>query len=222
MTSPTQSAWPETPETPETPEPTSDAPVTPRPGRKLTVLKAVLVILLTLIVLFVGAVGITAIVLYGDYSAQYPARFAAPARIGALVHVTEPALERGERQVVEQLRKSGLEAPFAAFYQDESDPTHGVFIAGSTQRVLLPRFEVAGAFHTIQGDGITIKNLQRIDAGKPGGTVQCGTASAANSDSVICAWADHGSVGVIRLGNRTMKEAAGLVSEIRNSAIIRD
>jgi hypothetical protein len=219
MSSPTQSAWPETP-APHSPS--SGAPGQP-PGRRVPkVLKILLVTVVTLVVLCAGLAGITAIVLYGDYSVQYPARFGAPARIGSLVHTTNPALLQGERDVAAQLRKSGMKQPFAAFYEDQSDPRHGVFVAGSTQRVLLPRFEVAGAFHTIQGDGIKIDDMRRVDAGKVGGTVQCGTAADANSDSVICAWADHGSVGVIRLGNRSLKEAADVVREIRGAAIIRD
>lgn len=221
MSSPTQSVWPDVPDAHAAP-PGQESPATAPARRGRKALKALLVTVLALVVICVGAAGIVAIVLYGDYSVQYPARFGAPARIGSLVHTSAPSLLQGERDVTAQLRKSGMKQPFAAFYEDQSDPRHGVFVAGSTQRVLLPRFEVAGAFHTIEGDGIEIKDMQRIDAGKPGGTVQCGTATDAISDSVICAWADHGSIGVIRLGNRTIKEAGDVVREIRGAAIVRD
>ncbi|MDQ1646127.1 MAG: hypothetical protein QOJ50_2311 [Cryptosporangiaceae bacterium] len=222
MTSPTQSAWPDAPVS-GAPDSSASTPSTgaDRPGRKLGILRIALLVLATLVLLAIAAAGITAIALYGDYAAQYPARFGAPTRIGTLVHTSDPTLRAGETEVVAQLRKTGLKQPFAAFYEDEADGQHGIFLAGSTQRVLLPRFEVAGAFHTIQGDGITVNNLERVDAGKPGGTVQCGTSKADGANSVICAWADHGSIGVLRLPNRTVKEATVVVREVRTAAIIR-
>jgi hypothetical protein len=216
MTSPTQSAWPDTPVSGAPDSKTADSP-----GRKLGILRIALLVLATLVLLAIAAAGITAIVLYGDYTAQYPARFGAPTRIGTLIHTSDPTLRSAEGEVVTQLRKTGLKQPFAAFYEDEADSQHGIFVAGSTQRVLLPRFEVAAAFHTIQGDGIAVKNLKRVDAGKPGGTVQCGTSQSDGASSAICAWADHGSIGVVRLPNRTVKEATIAVREIRTAAIIR-
>jgi hypothetical protein len=219
MTSPTPPAWTDA-QLPDADEPQqADQPA--RHARKGGVLRMILAGLLSVVLILGGVIGITAIVLYGDYSAQYPARFAAPARIGALVHTNEPALLAGEQAAVAELRQAGLSKPFAAFYDDRSDPERGVFVAGGTQRVLLPRFEVAGAFRTIEGSGITVKNLRRVNAGRLGGTVQCGTAVVEKVDAVICAWADHGSIGVVRMMRRSVRDAPGMVTEVRSAMIIR-
>jgi hypothetical protein len=181
-------------------------------------LRILLGILVTLLLLLVGVVGGTVIVLYGDYSVQYPARFRAPDRIGELVHTKDPELLRSERGAVADLRKSGLEQPFASHYVDAANPKIGVFVAGSTQRVLLPRFEVGGALRMI---GVPVADRVNVKAGEQGGTVQCGSALVAGTHTVVCVWADHGSMGVVRFMGRSLDEAGSLVAEIRAATIVR-
>ncbi|HEU4425211.1 MAG TPA: hypothetical protein VFR67_21995, partial [Pilimelia sp.] len=58
-------------------------------------------------------------------------------------------------------------------------------------------------------------------AGAPGGYLRCAVGEADGDDLILCAWSDHGSLGVATFSAGSMTNSAGLVRKLRTALIAR-
>lgn len=160
---------------------------------------------MTLVLLVGGLLAGLWIVQYGDYSVEYPARFTAPDRVGALVRVKDGRPDQAERALVADT------GSVTVLYRDTRHRDRRAFLVGRAERVLSPERAVRNAAGVLS-------DRYAVDPGRLGGVVECG----ASGDSVtVCVWADHGSVGVVRFTGWSPIDAAQLVGEVRAATVVR-
>jgi hypothetical protein len=179
--------------------PEAPPPPAPLAGWRSTVRVAVGV-LVTLVLLTAGVFGVLAIMRYSTYSVEYPARLTAPDRIGDLTRARRAELLTPERALVSR------PGAFAAVY---TAPGHRVFVTGRAERILVPD----RALPPLPGP-----DAYRVDPGPVGGRVQCVLSGAT---VIVCAWADHGSAGVLRLAGWAPAEVPQVLADVRGATIVR-
>jgi hypothetical protein len=77
--------------------------------------------------------------------------------------------------------------------------------------------------NAIRGQGKNLANVTPFPAGKQGGYLKCADGKDDKGKPVvICAWVDHGSVGLsLCYGQRPMPECAAFLRELREEIIVR-
>jgi len=82
-----------------------------------------------------------------------------------------------------------------AFYGSADEQDMVMVVAASTF-VLNPERELDDAVKGISSE-LAVKRLTSIAPGPNGGEARCGDGESAGVSLGVCAWADHGSVGII-------------------------
>ncbi|WP_433210299.1 hypothetical protein ACQP00_47370 [Dactylosporangium sp. CS-047395] len=114
-------------------------------------------------------------------------------------------------------------------YSDEQDDdiTHVVVLVAATGTFFSPGSEVDSAFKGFgsSSGATTVSAPSEYPAGKLGGTAKCGSSAySAGGTSVkmsMCAWADHGSVGLVLFMGQELSYAAGHFVDIREAVQTR-
>jgi len=115
----------------------------------------------------------------------------------------------------------GARDTVAGFYEDPSDQAKLVMIAGVTSDLPDPDAELDGTFRGLSTGGLPVKNIKKTKAGPLGGVAKCGTSAASGTPVAVCAWADHGSVGMTFFYNRTVAQSTSLFLKIRSAMLKR-
>lgn len=105
----------------------------------------------------------------------------------------------------------------AAGIYSNGDPQKLVVLVAATSTVLFPDDEVDDAFsgfNATAADG-GVSGQTSYPAGDLGGTVKCATGTEDELAMTLCAWADHGSVGIAIFIGRDLQESADLFLQIR-------
>lgn len=153
---------------------------------------------------------------------EYPSRISAiPEQVGTL-HRDDTDLTRliaaaaADRIRIEQ----GIDDGFAGAFIDPKTKDQNAYAFGGTLLVWNPSDALNKA---IQGAGSTITDVTAFDAGRMGGQLKCANGKDDKRKAiVICAWVDHGSVGIgVFYGGRTMAESAAFLRALREAIIIR-
>jgi hypothetical protein len=113
--------------------------------------------------------------------------------------------------------------------KDDDDPTHLVVLVAATGTFFSPGSQVDAAFKGFgAGEGLTmVSTPKEYPAGDLGGTVKCGGAeyngsgSSADLKMSMCAWSDHGSVGIVLFMGRDVADAANQFVAIREAVQTR-
>lgn len=154
--------------------------------------------------------------------AQYPARVAArPAEVEGLKRNDNPIVKTVAAVMADRFRlEPWIDDAFAAMYTDPKSDKRNVIFFGATLFIWDPDGEFD---KVIQGAGETLSNVTEYPPGVMGGELRCGNGEDDKGEPVIlCAWADHGSLGVgIFYGDRPMDECASILSTLREKIIIR-
>ncbi|MFG2008069.1 hypothetical protein ACGFNF_03220 [Micromonospora sp. NPDC048868] len=124
-------------------------------------------------------------------------RVVTPETLGGRPKSTEPTLRKAADDMVRELRSSvrGETGVAGAFYGSADERNMVMVIAASTF-VLNPERELDDAVKGISKD-LAVKRLTTIAPGPLGGLAKCGDGESAGVPLGVCAWADHGSVGLI-------------------------
>lgn len=185
-------------------------PVPPR--KRHTGLKITLGVLAGLLVLC----GVGGYLLVRPYLGEYPATLSAPDSVAGLQKLTDPQFQQLSDEMTTSL-KSSIKASSAigAFYAPNGDKTHAVLVAGATTLILNPGTQLKGAFDGLASSDLTVTGTGSVDAGPMGGTAECGQAETSGIPIGVCAWADHGSVGMVIAFSHTPAETADLMRTIR-------
>ncbi|MBQ1073624.1 hypothetical protein KBX06_10710 [Micromonospora sp. C31] len=124
-------------------------------------------------------------------------RVVTPETLGGRSKSTEPTLRKAADDMVRELRSSvrGETGVAGAFY-GSADKRDMVMVIAASTFVLNPERELDDAVKGISKD-LAVKRLTTIAPGPLGGQAKCGDGESAGVPLGVCAWADHGSVGII-------------------------
>lgn len=185
----------------------------PAPVRKRhTGLKITLAVLVVLLV----ACGIGGFLVVRPVLAEYPATLSAPDTLAGMRKLTDPQFQQLSNELTSELKTTvhGTSA-IGAFYAPNGDKPHSVMVAGATTLILNPGTQLKAAFTGLASSDLKVANVAAADAGDMGGQARCGSASADEVAMGVCAWADHGSVGMVVAYNRSAADTAQLMRTIR-------
>jgi hypothetical protein len=151
---------------------------------------------------------------------QYPATAATDAAVAGLTAVDDGSADK----IVSRLRgtvdtEQIDEARFSVVYRDMSKRRVTVF--GTTRLVTDPK-KALDASMTQLTSQLQLSDVHKVDAGPLGGQERCGTGRLDGRSVAVCAWADHGSVGVGLFAGRSVEGSAPTLQEIRAAIIQRD
>ncbi|SCL50310.1 hypothetical protein GA0070606_1614 [Micromonospora citrea] len=110
---------------------------------------------------------------------------------------TEPTLKKLADDMVRDLKSSVPQATgvVGAFY-GSADERDMVMVVAASTFVLNPERELDDSVKGISKE-LAVKRLTTIAPGPNGGLAKCGDGESAGVPLGVCAWADHGSVGII-------------------------
>ncbi|WP_433301837.1 hypothetical protein ACQP2F_07275 [Actinoplanes sp. CA-030573] len=194
----------------------AEEPPSPEPRPRSRVRRALLLGLLGVAVAGAGALAYTAY----QISTQKDATLTAPAQIGTLrLDTSEDAKSTADYLQTAVAAEIDLDKAIGAVYLDSGDKN--VLLFGGTALFWAPENDLDTAFDLISDNEGAVTDLHEVDAGKLGGTMKCGTTKTDSGDLTVCGWADHGSVALGMFNNRTEKEAAPLMRQIRDATQTR-
>ncbi|MEV4137825.1 hypothetical protein AB0J72_37350 [Dactylosporangium sp. NPDC049742] len=103
----------------------------------------------------------------------------------------------------------------AAGIYSTGDPQKLVVIVAATSTVVFPDDEIEDAFKGFNSTGGSVGGQTSYPAGDLGGTVKCASGTEDELPMTLCAWADHGSVGIGVFIGRDLEDASSLFLQIR-------
>jgi hypothetical protein len=151
---------------------------------------------------------------------EYPAKVATPAQAAGLVRVDDAAARRLIIDMKRRVRSEYLlaEDVFAAVYTEPETDGENVNLLGAARLTLDPDKDLKSALGKLSR--FTVTESRPLDAGRLGGELRCGQASGEDS-TVVCGWADHGSIGVAVFTGRSTEESAELLRGLRAAVVTR-
>jgi len=151
---------------------------------------------------------------------QYPVSAALPSRVSDLSLRDDNTSKNAAERLSQQLRDSNLAGQdvFAGVYGDGDGKRVTIF--GTTGLRLNPKQDVEAELNHLTGD-YKITKIQSFDLGETGLHERCGVGRSSGNAVVVCAWADHGSLGTVLLTRRNLTESAELVGVLRSAVLTR-
>jgi hypothetical protein len=170
-----------------------------------------------------GASGATPTATADPFAKERNATLTVPKTLAGLTKSTNKDLQKTADDLTKQMEGSvpGARDTVAAFYEDPNDSTKLVMVAGVTSNLPDPDAELDGTFRGLGTGGLPVSNLKKTSAGPLGGVAKCGTSTAGGVPVSVCAWADHGSVGMTFFYNRKVSESTSLFLKIRSAVLKR-
>jgi hypothetical protein len=180
--------------------------------RRSPVRRVVLLVLLVIAVAGLGTLG------YAGYQigTQKNATLSTPGQIGGLRLNTTPDGEQTADYLQTALdAEVSLNKTAGAVYTDAAG--HSVLFFGGTATIWSPDSQLDNAFGLISDKQGAVTGLHKVDAGKLGGTMKCGTTKSDDGTLPVCGWADHGCLAVAMFPNQPESAAAPLLRTIRDA-----
>jgi hypothetical protein len=173
------------------------------------------VILLALLVIAVAGLGTLG---YAGWQigTQKDATLTAPDQIGDLrLDSSDDGLQTADYLQTALDAEVNLDKTVGAVYADSAG--HSVLFFGGTATIWSPDTQLSNAFGLISDKQGAVTGLHKIDAGKLGGTMKCGTTKSDDGTLAVCGWADHGCLAVAMFPNQPVSAAAPLLRTIRDA-----
>jgi hypothetical protein len=151
---------------------------------------------------------------------QYPATAAIPAEVAGLTLRDDAESKRIVRELETEARTHNwlAEDTFAAVY--DGGPGWRVTVYGTTGFRLAPKSDLDAEFNRL-ADSRHLTDVRDVDAGPDGGYGRCGVGATKEDDFVLCAWADHGSLGVATFSAGSMERSAETLQNLRQAIVSR-
>lgn len=108
-----------------------------------------------------------------------------------------------------------LDRSFGTVYRDPVDAKRSVLIFGGTTLLWQPERDLNTLFGLLTDETGKVTGLHKVDAGRLGGVMKCGTTSGDGGDFAVCGWADHGSAVLAMFPGRSMDDSAALFRQLR-------
>lgn len=153
---------------------------------------------------------------------EYPSKIAAtPAEVGGLKRNDDGVVKLIAAEANYRIRASEyVDGSFVSAFADPASAERGVIAFGGTALIWDPEKTLKEA---IQGAGEDLKNVTAFPPGKLGGHLKCGNGKDDQGKPVVmCAWIDHGSMGIgVFYGGRSKEDSANFMRALREAIIIR-
>jgi hypothetical protein len=120
----------------------------------------------------------------------------------------------------QQLRDANtrVDRVFAGVYADPNGKRVTIF--GTTSLRLTPKADVEAELRRLAGE-FGLRDIEPYDLGETGVHERCGLGVRDGSSVVVCAWADHGSLGTVVADRRSMRDSAELTGILRSAVLTR-
>ena len=156
------------------------------------------------------------------YYDEYPATAEVDAKVAGL----DPVEDKTAQKTADRLRKAVDseqldEARFTVVYAGPGNRQRRVTVFGTTRVITDPKKDLDAAMGKLSGD-LQLADVREVDAGPLGGEQRCGTGKLDGKAVSMCAWADHGSMGVALFASRTVEASGPILQNIRAGVIQRD
>ena len=152
---------------------------------------------------------------------QYPSSSSPGVQVTGLSKVNDAARLKRARQLEGKVGDDSLdEDTFAQVYVDAANRQRRVTLVGATRFIWSPEDDLAAMFQRL-GTVIAIKEIREVDAGPLGGEQRCAAASVDGQAHVLCAWADHGSTGIVLATGSAESTTAEQTRAVRAGVISR-
>ena len=173
------------------------------------------IVLLSL--LGVGVAGAAALLFTGwQISSQKDATLTAPTRIGSLtLDQSEDGKSTADYLQTALAAEVSLDKTVGAVYSDTAK--NNVLFLGGTGLIWSPEKDLDTTFGLISDKQGAVTGLHKVDAGRLGGVMKCGTTKSDNGDLAVCGWSDHGSVALAMFPGHSENESAALLLQIRDA-----
>ncbi|MDI1465264.1 hypothetical protein QEZ54_30290 [Catellatospora sp. KI3] len=155
--------------------------------------------------------------------AQFPVHAEIHGRIAGFVVDPDPEVRAQAAKIVARIKaEQGADGAFAAKLNDPADAGRPVVVFGATRLVWDPAAEMKKAIGGL-GDG-RVTDVRSYQLKARDAQLRCGdTRDDQGTAVVVCAWFDHGSVGVgLFYGGRTKDASAAALREIRAAILVKD
>ncbi|MGC9668724.1 hypothetical protein ACNTMW_19475 [Planosporangium sp. 12N6] len=196
----------------------------PAPTAKKRTALTITLAVLGVLVLLGGAAGLVAL---GPIIREYPSSVDDPAEVAGLTRLHDPELQQIVDQMTEEVKSSvKADSTVAGFYAPAGDRQQLVMLVAGTKLALAPAKELDAALRGVsKGSGTPLSDVRAVPAGPLGGTTRCGSVTLAAAGTAVpvavCAWADHGSLGLVFFFNRTIEDAEGRFRAVREGVLHR-
>ncbi len=180
-------------------------------------------ITLSVVVLVLIVGGVVAVIVALPFLTEGNAHLNKPQTIAGMTLSTQPELVNAADQMKNEISRdvTNSTGSLGAFYSDPSDETKIVMVAGVTGRVADPGKELDDAFTGMSSTGLPVSGIHTVDPGSLGGEAKCGSGETSGQKLVVCAWADHGSLGMIVFFNREAAASETLFRQFRDAILTR-
>jgi hypothetical protein len=146
-----------------------------------------------------------------------------PAEAGGLRRDdSEQAVSTAESLRTALTAEVALDEAVGAVYTDPASKDRSVLFFGGTTLFWTPADDLDTAFGLFNDAAGEVTGLAEVPPGPLGGTMKCGSVASPDGDMAVCGWADHGSLALAMLPNRTPAESAPLLRAIRDKSQTRD
>jgi hypothetical protein len=182
----------------------------PRPRRRRRRLRRLMLVVAVLAAMWFGAP-----YAYDQWPVlgQFPVTAQLPDRLDDLRLRVDDASQKAVDKLADQLAAAGSEGQaFAGVYGDSGGKR--VTLYGVTGWRFTPQSDVNGQLARLSAD-VKLSNVQDFDLNESGAFETCGAGRVNGTSTVICTWADHGSMATVLLTRRSVTESAALVAELR-------
>jgi hypothetical protein len=151
---------------------------------------------------------------------EYPASVSLPAQAAGLVRVDDQDSRRLTADLKRRVQAEYLvtDDVFAAVYTQPETSGNNVTLLGAARFIFDPGKDLRPALGKLSK--LSVTDVHSADAGPLGGELSCGVGDGAAA-TVVCGWADHGSIGVAIFPGRSTEESAGLLRRLRAAAVTR-
>ena len=151
---------------------------------------------------------------------QYPASVDRAAEVADLSRRDDPASLRLARQLELGVRTENLlaEETFAEVYTDPRGKRVTVF--GVTGFRFSPDGDLTEEMTRLTTQ-YHLREIRSMETGVRSTYQRCGVGRTEGTDVVVCAWADHGSLGAGLFTLRSVEDSSALLTELRNTIVIR-
>ncbi len=150
---------------------------------------------------------------------EYPATLTRPDTVAGMNRLTDADhWQRAEHVRTALSAAVPLDDVTVGFYAADTDPSGTVLVAAGTHLMLTTGGPLDAALGSLAGDGLRVGGTVRVNPGFLGGTTECGQA---RDGAIVCAWADHGSLGIVAAYDRDLDATAALMREVRAEILHR-
>ena len=129
---------------------------------------------------------------------------------------------QGARDTIDYLRTAmetgvSLDNSTGGVYEDRTAQSKSVLFIGGTGVLVSPSQALTKTFALISDDNGGVVGVHDVAAGPLGGVMRCGSTQTDGGAMAVCAWADHGSIGLGMFPNRPVDQSAELLRTMRGS-----